>query len=205
MSSAPADNTRIEPRRLRVQMLRIVDQKHLDARAFGRQQIVVRRQGFQRRADQFGGAQCGHGGLRGRHSDRGTQQHDLLVGLGELARGQPLGSVGAPSDALQLNRIHPAFGAARQQIAQLGGESDGAQRGPQLRGPRHGGPVTVFEVPGEKFADDAVLLGAGDQSRRRVTLALRRQTQDRERIRMHGADQRFANDRAVAGFAAEPR
>ena len=100
--------------------------------------------------------------------------------------------------------IHAAFGAAGQQVAQFGGEPDGAQRGPQLRGPRDGGAVAVLEVAREQFADDAVLLGAGDQPRRRIAVALGGEPQHRERVGVHGADQRLANDGATCRAAAAP-
>ena len=58
-----------------------------------------------------------------------------------------------------------------------------------------GGAVAVLEVAREQFADDAVLLGAGDQPRRRVAVALGGQPQHRERVRVHGADQRLAHRR----------
>ena len=198
VSSAPADNTRTSRAACGSRCWASSTRSNLmRARsAASRSWSVAER--FQRRAHQFGGAQGGHSGLRRGHPDRGTQQHDLLVGLGELACGQPLGSARTPPDALKLNRIHTAFGAACQQVTQFGGEPDSAQRGPQLRRPCHGGPVAVFEVPCEQFADDAVLLGAGDQPRRRITLALRGETQHCECVRVHRADQRFADDRAGA-------
>ena len=171
-----------QPGGLRIEMLRVVDKKQLDATSFVGKQVGVDSERFERRADEFGGAQRRHGGLRGRHPYRGAQQHDLFVGLCELAGGQPFGAARAPPDALQLNGIHAAFGAAGEQVAQFGGESDGAQRGPQLRRPGHGGGVAVLEITGEQFPDDAVLLRAGDQPRRRVAVALRRESQHRERI-----------------------
>jgi len=88
---------------------------------------------------------------------------------------------------LQRKGIHAAFGAARQQIAQFVGEADGAQRGSQLGWPGHRRRVAVLQVAREQFADDAVLLGAGDQPRWRVAVALRRQPQHRECVGVHGA------------------
>ncbi len=137
VSSAPADKHPNQPGGLRIEMLRVVDEKQLDPAALGRQQVGVGRERFERGTDEFGGAQRGHGGLRRRHPDGGAQQHDLLVGLGELACGQPFGPAAGSPDALQRNGIHAAFGAAGQQVAQFVGEPDGAQRGPQLGRPRH--------------------------------------------------------------------
>ena len=131
--SAPAASTRTNRAALRIEVLCVVDQQQLDAAAFTGQQFGVRRESVECRSDEFGGAQRRHRRLRRGHPDRGAQQHDLLVGLRELAGGQPFGAAGQPADALQRNGIDAAFGAAGQQIAQFGGESDGAQRRPQLR------------------------------------------------------------------------
>ena len=98
-------------------MLRVVDQEQLDAAALGSEQVVVRGKSLERGTDKFGRSERGHRGLRSRHSDGGAQQHDLLVGLREPARGQPLGTPGKPADALQRKRIHATLGAARHQIA----------------------------------------------------------------------------------------
>ena len=121
-----------QPGGLRVEVLGVVDEQQLDPRAFGGQQLGVDGERLQCGADEFGRAQRGHGGLRRGHPDRGPQQHRLLVLLRELPGGQPLRTAGQPADALQRNGIHAAFGAAGQQVAQLGGEPDGAQRRPQL-------------------------------------------------------------------------
>ena len=123
----------------------------------------------------------------------------MLVGLRELAGGEPFGTAGQPADALQRDGVHAAFGAAGQQVAQLGGEADGGKRRAQLRRPGDRGIVAVLEVAGQQFADDAVLLGACDEPRRRVAVALRGQTQHRERVGVHGAHQRFAHHGAAAG------
>ena len=70
-------------------MLGVVDEQHADAGAFGGQQLGVRRECLECRADEFGGAQRGHGGLRRGHPDRRAQQHDLLVLPREPARPPP--------------------------------------------------------------------------------------------------------------------
>jgi hypothetical protein len=109
-------------------VLGVVDEKQLDPVALGGQQVGVGRERFERGTDKFGRAERGHRGLRRRHADGGAQQHDLLIGLGELTCGQPFWSaVGAP-DALQRNGIHTAFGAAGYEVAQFVGEPDGAER-----------------------------------------------------------------------------
>ena len=160
------------------------------------EQLGVGGECLERGADEFGRAQRRHRRLRGGHTDRGAQQHDLLVRLGELPRGQPFGPSGQPADALQRNRIHAALGAAGQQVTQFGGEPDGAQRRPQLATARPtAASVTVLEVAGQQFANDAVLLGTGDQPRRRITVALGGQPQHRERVGVHRAHQRLAHRR----------
>ena len=190
---------------LRVEVLGVVDQQQLDPRAFGGEQLGVDGERLQCGADEFGRAQRGHGGLRGGHPDGGPQQHRLLVLLRELARGQPFRTAGQPADALQRNGIHAAFGAAGQQVAQLGGEPDGAQRRPQLAGPGDCGAVAVLEIAREQLADDAVLLGGGDQPRRRIPVALGGEPQHREGVRVHRADERFANDGATTGLQQRRR
>ncbi len=177
-----------QPRGLRVEMLGVVDEQHPDPGPFGGQQVGVHRERLEGRADEFGGAQCGNRRLRRGHPDRGAQQHHLLVDLREPARGHPFGPARPPADALQFNGIHAALGAPGQQIAQFGGEADGAQRGPQTRRPRHRRVVAVLEVACEQLADDAVLLGAGDQPRRRITIALRGEPKDGEGVGVNGAD-----------------
>ena len=193
-----------QPGRLRVEVLGVVDQQQLDPPTFGGEQLGVDGEGLERGTDEFGRAQRGNGGLRGGHTDGGPQQHRLLVLLGELAGGQPLRTAGQPADALQRKGIHATLGAAGQQVTQLGGEPDGAQRGPQLAGPGDGGVVAVLEIAREQLADDAVLLGGGDQPRRRITVALGGEPQHREGVRVHRADERFAHDGATHPPAAGP-
>ena len=65
-------------------------------------------------------------------------------------------------------------------------------------GQRHHRVVAVLEVTREQFADDAVLLGAGDQPRRRVTIALGSQPKHRERVRVHRAHERLPDHRPAA-------
>ena len=88
--------------------------------------------------------------------------------------------------------IHAAFGAARQQVAQFGGETDGAQRR-RAAAPAMRRDAPVLDVAREQVPDDAVLLGAGDQARWRITLALCGQPQHRERVGVHRAHQRLTH------------
>ena len=48
-----------QPGGLRIEVLRVVDQQHLDSAAFSRQQRSVRRERLESGPDQFGGAQAG--------------------------------------------------------------------------------------------------------------------------------------------------
>ena len=104
--------------------------------------------------------------------------------------GRPL----TPADALQVQRVHPAFRAPRQQVAQFGGETVGGQGRAQGVRPR---VRTVLDVAREQFPDDAVLLGPGDQARWRITLALRGQPQHGERVGVHRAHQRLTHGGAA--------
>ena len=65
--------------------------------------------------------------------DRGPQQHHLLVLPRELTGGGPLRSPRPAAEPLQLLGVDTAFGAARQQVSQLGGEPRGGQGRPQMR------------------------------------------------------------------------
>ena len=192
-----------QPGGLRIEVLSVVDQQQLNACALGGQQLVVHGERLQCGTDEFGRAERGHRGLWRRHADRRAQQHHLLVDLGEPAGGHPLGAPGPPPDALQLKRIHSAFGAACQQVAQFGGEPDGQKRRPQLCRPADRRVVTVLEVTGQQFADDAVLLGAGDQPRRRIPVAPRRLTEHREGVGVHRPDQRLAHRHRPRGAVAQ--
>lgn len=133
------------------------------------------------------------------HSDRRAQQHDLLVGLRETARRLPLRPACQSPDALQRSGIDSTLAAARQQVAKFGGKTHGAERRSKPRRPTNRRIVTVLDVTGEQLADDAVLLGAGDQPRRWGPVALRGEPQHRERVRMHRAHQRLAHHRAFTG------
>ena len=189
-----------QPGGLRVEVLGVVDQQQLDSPALGGEQFGIDGERLQCGADEFGRAQRGHGGLRGGHSDGRSQQHRLLVLLCEPPRGQPFRTAGQPADALQRNRIHAAFGAAGQQVAQLVGETDCAQRRAQLTRPGDCGAVAVFEVACQQLADDAVLLGGGDQPRRRIPVAPSGKPQHCEGVRVHRADQWLTDDGSTTGL-----
>ncbi|CDQ46098.1 hypothetical protein BN1047_04002 [Mycolicibacterium neoaurum] len=174
----------------------VIDEQQPYPGPFGGQQIGIDGEGIKRRAHQLGCAQCGHGGLRRGHPDSRAQQHHLFVGRGEPSGSNPFGPTGEPAQPLQCKRVHPTFGAARQQVPQFGGETGGSQRGMQLHWPV---PRTVFEFPGEQLADDAVLFGAGDEARRGATGALGGEPQHREGIGVHGAHQWFTDHPTYPG------
>lgn len=178
-------------------MLGVIDQQGPDAGVFGGQQIRVRGERIERCTDQFGGTQRRNRGLQGGHPDRRTQQHHLFVLLGELAGGGPFRAPRRAPQPLQLLGIDATFGTARQEISQLGGEPGGAERRPQLGWPEQ---CTVFDITFEQFPDDAVLLGTGDQPRRRVTGTLGRQPQHREGVGVQGAHHGLADHTALLGI-----
>ena len=112
----------------------------------------------------------------------------------EPAGGHPLGAAVQPAEPPECGPVDAALRALRQQVTQSGGERDGGQGGAQFTRPAAG---TVVEVTGEQFADGGVLLGAGDQPRRRITRALGGLTQHPEGIGVHRAHQRLAHHRAA--------
>ena len=181
------------------EMLRVVDEQQLDPGALGVQQCGVDCEGLERGADQLGRAQRRHRRLRRGHTDGAAEQHHLFVDLREPGRRHPLRAPGLAPDAAQVRRIDAAFGAARQQVPQFRGEPGGGQRRPQVRRPVDTGVVAVLEVTGQQLADDAVLLGAGDQPRRRVTGTLGGLPQHGERVGVQRAHQRLTRD--LAGIA----
>ncbi len=65
--------------------------------------------------------------------------------------------------------------------------------GRSWRGPPRQRTGPVLEVTGQQLADDAVLLGAGDQPRRRIAGPRGRLPQHRERVAVHRAHQRLAH------------
>ena len=192
-----------EVRGLRVEVLGVVDQQQLHPGTLGGQQVRVRRERLERGTDEFGRPERRHRGLRRRHANRRAQQHHLLVHLSEPARGHPLRAAVPTADALQLKGIDAPLGAASQQVAQLGGEPHGEQRLPQLGRPDHRRVVAVFEVARQQFPDDAVLLRAGDQPRRRIPVAPSRLAEHREGVRVHRADERLTHRSRLGGAGAE--
>ena len=177
-------------------MLGIIDEQQPNPGALGGKQISIRSQRLQGRTDKIGRAQGRNRGLWRGGTDRGAQQHHLLVLLSELPRGHPLAAPGQPPDALQLDRIDTALRTPGHQVAQFGGEPDRGERGPQFARP---GMRAVVEITGEQFTDDPVLLGSGDQPRRWISGARGRIAQYPEGVAVHRTDQGFAHHRQSRG------
>ncbi len=156
--------------RLRVEVLRIVDEKVTNPVALGREQVRVGRERGKRRPDEFGRVERGRGRFGRFETDRAAQQHDLLVPLRESPGRDPLGAITPLAQCDEVFGTEPALAGTQHQIAQFDGESGHAERRPESLGP-HGG--TVVDVAAEQFAQDRVLFGAGDQSRRRVAMCCR--------------------------------
>ena len=181
-------------------MLGVVDEQQPDPGPLCRQQVGVGGQCLQGSADEFGGTQRRDARLRCGGADRGAQQHHLLVLAGEPGGAHPLRVPGSPADALEFIGIDATLGAAGHQVAQFGGESDRVQRGPQLQRPAR---RPVGEITGEEFADDTVLLGAGDQPRRWISRARGRVAQHPEGVTVHRPHQWFADHGQPAGAGIE--
>ncbi len=191
-----------QPRRLGVELLGVVDEQDPDAATLGSQQFGIHREGFQGGADEFGRTQRRHGRLWGSRPDGRAQQHHLLVLLREPPGRRPLRAPRQPADTLQRKRVHSPFGAARQQVTQFGGEPGRAQRGPQLLGPGAGRGRSVGDITVQQLADDAGLLGRGDQARRRIPVTLGRGPQHRERVGMNTAYQWLADHGTARSLCA---
>ncbi len=118
---------------------------------------------------------------------RVAQRQDLEVLAQEPGRDDPVGApVGLPERGQLLRRDAP-LGAAHQQVTQLGGERAGAQRRAQRLGPR-------LRIGGQQLADHQVLLGAGQQPRRRVAELGCSPSQDAESVGVERAHQRLGRD-----------
>ena len=181
-------------------MLGVIDEQQPNPGALGGQQIGVGGQCLECGTDEIGGTQGRHCRLRRGRADRGAQQHHLLVLAGESRGSHPLRAPGSPADALEFVGVHTALGAASQQVTQFSCEPDRAQRGPQLARPA---VRAVVEITGEQFADDTVLFGAGDQTRRWISGAGRGIAQHPEGVAVHRTHQRFAHHRKPAGPGIE--
>ena len=84
---------------------------------------------------------------------------------------------------MNLEAMHPDIPVIPDRGRQRAVEGRARPNGRPLAGRAPGPPdVAVLEITGEQFPNDAVLLRAGDQPRRRVAVALRRESQHRERI-----------------------
>ena len=119
----------------------------------------------------------------------------------KAAGGSPFRATRQPTHPLQLlqgrRRVRRNASAARATPRR----NPGAQGRPQFGGPSVG---TVGDLAVQQLGDDRVLLGAGDQPRRRAAGALRRQPQHRERVAVHAADQRFPDHRGPGPACCEP-
>ena len=182
-----------QARRLRVELLRVVDQQEPDPAAFGCQQLRIDCESFQSGTHKFGGTQRRGRRLWRRRSDRRPQQHHLLVLPRELTGSGPFGTPAPTAQPLQLLRVHTAFGAAGQQASQFGGETRGAQGGPEVGRPCGQCVRPVFEIAGQQFPDNGVLFGAGDEPRGRIAGTLGGPPQDRVCVAVHGPHQRLPN------------
>ncbi len=94
------------------------------------------------------------------------------------------------TERFQLVRADSSLDRAHEQIAQLLGEAAGGQRRTQAPGPVVG--TELFDVATEQLADQQVLLGTGEQPRRRLTAQDRLATQQPERVGVERAGQRLA-------------
>ena len=144
----------------------------------------------------LGGEQARVGGEhpdRGPHQlsvvvpDRGAgggvpqRQHRLVLGH-EGGGGTPLLAAQAGTQPVQLGGGDPPLDRAEHQVAQLRGEGPGRQRG--------GEPVRPpLRRPLQQLPDHHILLGAGQQTRRRLAGGRRGPPQQTERVGVEGAYQ----------------
>ena len=99
-----------------------------------------------------------------------------------------------PTQPHELLGSGTAFGARISKSRNACREALGQQRRTQCLGPAG---CAVGDVAGEQFAQHHVLLGPGDQARRRVVVGLGLQAQHRKRIGVDGPYERLACGRRV--------
>ncbi|CAB4915222.1 unannotated protein [freshwater metagenome] len=176
-------------RSLRIEVLCIVDDEVPDAGALTAQQIRVGGERHQCAADELGRVEARCRGPCGFDADCAAQQHGLFVSSRELADGDPFGSAVRAAELDQILGPDSAFGGSEHHVSHRGDESCGTEsRAQSIR------PVgcSVLDVAPQHLADHRVLLGTGQQSRRRIAVEGGLQPEYRERIRVHRAYQRFA-------------
>ena len=195
-----------EPRGLRVQVLSVVDEQHPDAAMLGGRQLRFGGECFKRDADELGSAEsagmvaCGAAIPAAARSsitcsycwaNRPAATHSGCP----LSR--PIRSSCGPSTPRSLQRDMRSRSPVANPTVVNAGRNDS------------GHITTAFgpsaEIAGEEFSNDPVLLGARDQPWRRTAVALRRQSQHRERVRVHGAHKRLAARPATGPARATPR
>jgi len=175
--------------RLRIEVLGVVNQQITHPRSLAPQQIGVGRECRESRAHQLCGVDCGRGRLRCLQPDRPPQQTALLVLTVGLADRLPLRTLVPAAQRHQVLGPHTAFGGPHHHVPQCLCKSVGAQSRPQSRRPIAG---PVLDVAGQELPQHRILLGAGDQARRRIVVCGRLQAKHRKRIGVHGANDRLA-------------
>ena len=122
---------------------------------------------------------------------------DRLVLLLEGGGMHPVLAAGLPTPGGELRRADPALGRPQQQLAELGAEPGGAERGRQTGGPAD--RSLLLRVPAQQLGDDGVLLGRGEQPRRRVAPQQRGPAEHAVGVGVEGAGQRLADGLRDAG------
>lgn len=175
-------------RRLRIQMLCVVDKEVPDPSALGAKQFGIGGERGQGRTDQLGRVERRRRRLRSLDTDTAAQQHALLVGLGEPPGRHPLRTATLLAELDQIFGAEPALVGSQHQISKFDGKAVQTQCGSQaLRPPER----TVFDVAAQHLAEHRVLLGAGDQAWRRVAVCCGLKPENGKGVRVNGAYQRL--------------
>ena len=144
-------------------------------------------------AEQRGGDPDDFGVIVGRHR---RQVEPCGVPVEKATRGDPVVAAAGPAQPGQAAAVQPAFGCAEQEVAQLGGEPAGGQRGPEPLRPAPGRPRLPFRA--QHPAHLQQLLRTGQQGRRLVTGQHELPADQRIRVAVERQGQR------LAGGAAQP-
>ena len=182
---------------LGVHVLDVVDDEVAHGGALGLEQVRVGDEGVEHRRDQLGGVERGRGRQRVGRACRRPQQRDLLVRAVEAPGRDPRGHAVTLAEIRELARPEAPLGGAQQEVAHLAGERGRLERGLHAQRPARR-RADARDLAGEQLADHGVLLGAGQQARRRLAAPRGVAPEDGEGVGVHAAHERLGGRRRAA-------